>query len=188
MTEHGWPDHHDDHGYHDEQHDPLHDPDAVTHEPDAPPLPEHDELDLAEPHHDAPEPEHEPDAALPPAEHTDAGADLHAEPPEPGPSIGADPDALPDDLTPDTVFPPPLDVGELPEPVDGFPWIDTASLGTADPAGVHDVAAEPVDPHELADYAGVHLPPGADPWAVLADAEDPATGALARWWSGQQPT
>jgi hypothetical protein len=79
-----------------------------------------------------------------------------------------------------------VDVGPLPEPVDGFPWIDTGSLGLVDPAAPHDAPPETVDPHELAEYAGTDLPPGVDPWAALAESEDPATSALARWWSEQQ--
>jgi hypothetical protein len=87
-----------------------------------------------------------------------------------------------DDNTPEPadVFPPPVDVGELPEPVDGFPWTDAATLGTPDLAA-HD-ALQTVDPHELAEYAGTEIPPGADPWAVLADSDDPATSTLARFW------
>jgi hypothetical protein len=90
-----------------------------------------------------------------------------------------------DDPAPADVFPPPVDVGDLPEPVDGFPWTDAATLGSPDLA-VHDLAGhdtvEPVDPHELAEYAGTEIPPGADPWAVLADSDDPATSTLARFW------
>lgn len=85
-----------------------------------------------------------------------------------------------DDPAPADVFPPPVDVGELPEPVDGFPWTDAATLGTAD-LTTHDTA-QPVDPHELAEYAGTEIPPGADPWAVLAASDDPATSTLARFW------
>jgi hypothetical protein len=85
----------------------------------------------------------------------------------------------------DTAFPPALDV-DLPEPVDGFPWIDTATLGAGDPAGFVP-PVEPVTAEELAAYAGVEIPPGADPWAVLAASDDPATAALARWWThGEQ--
>ena len=88
-------------------------------------------------------------------------------------------------LVPDTVFPPALDV-DLPEPVDGFPWIDTATLGAGDTAGFV-APVEPVTAGELAAYAGVEIPPGADPWTVLAASEDPATAALARWWThGEQ--
>ncbi|MBM2616146.1 hypothetical protein JIG36_11320 [Actinoplanes sp. LDG1-06] len=92
--------------------------------------------------------------------------------------------AVADDVVtadPVDVFPPALDVGELPEPVDGFPWIDTGSLGVVHAAAVADTP-DPVRPEELAEYAGVDLPPAQDPWAALADSDDPATSALARWW------
>ncbi|MFF5077735.1 hypothetical protein ACFY36_11825 [Actinoplanes sp. NPDC000266] len=79
------------------------------------------------------------------------------------------------------VFPPQVDVGELPEPVDGFPWIDTGSLGVV-PADALVTPVDPVQPQELADYAGEELPPGVDPWAALSESEDPATSTLARWW------
>jgi hypothetical protein len=79
------------------------------------------------------------------------------------------------------VFPPALEV-DLPEPVDGFPWIDTGSLGLVD-AGVVTAADHPVQPAELAEYAETDLPPAVDPWAALADSDDPATAALARWWA-----
>ncbi|MBU2665506.1 hypothetical protein KOI35_18520 [Actinoplanes bogorensis] len=79
------------------------------------------------------------------------------------------------------VFPPTVDVGDLPEPVDGFPWIDTGSLGVVH-AGIDDQTPLPVRPEELAEYAGVDLPDAQDPWAALADSEDPATSTLARWW------
>ena len=101
--------------------------------------------------------------------------------------VGADPDAAAD-VEQVSVFPPVVDVGPLPEPVDGFPWIDTGSLGLyrsgldlaglADPAG----GAEPVAAQDLAAYAAEDLPPGVDPWAALADSDDPATSALAKWW------
>jgi len=95
--------------------------------------------------------------------------------------VGADPDAAPD-LEQVSVFPPVVDVGPLPEPVDGFPWIDTGSLGLYHAGPVDAVAAEPVPAQDLADYAAAELPPGVDPWAALADSDDPATSALARWW------
>ncbi|MEU4560603.1 hypothetical protein AB0F72_19680 [Actinoplanes sp. NPDC023936] len=79
----------------------------------------------------------------------------------------------------DDLFPPALDVGELPEPVDGFPWIDTATLGAPDDTGFVS-ALDPVTPDELAAYA--HTSGPAD-WAALADSDDPATSALARWWT-----
>ena len=91
-----------------------------------------------------------------------------------------EPDA-PEIAEPAGDFPPTLDV-DLPEPVDGFPWIDTATLGSADPAGFT-APTEPVSPQELAAYAGVDLDGDADPWTTLAASEDPATSALARWWT-----
>jgi hypothetical protein len=179
MTEHGWPDHHDDPGYHDDHHDPLHDPeDAGAHEPEPLPLPEDDHA-FWDVHHDFVAPEEAHDVYEHPVDppHTDL-AETHETT-----SVAADPDAQPEYDGTDTVFPPAVDVGPLPEPVDGFPWIDTGSLGVVD---VHEAQVDPVDPHELAEYAGAELPPGVDPWAALADSEDPATSALARWWSGQQ--
>ncbi|GIE78808.1 hypothetical protein Aph02nite_47580 [Actinoplanes philippinensis] len=85
----------------------------------------------------------------------------------------------------DTVFPPALEV-DLPEPIDGFPWTDPATLGAADPTGFLP-PVENVTPQELAAYAGIEIPDGADPWAVLAASDDPATAALAKWWTtGEQ--
>jgi hypothetical protein len=78
-------------------------------------------------------------------------------------------------------FPPAVDVGDLPEPVDGFPWIDTGSLGVADIHAALD-ATDPVHPADLAAYNATDLPPGVDPWTALADSDDPATAALAKWW------
>ncbi len=80
------------------------------------------------------------------------------------------------------VFPPAVDVGDLPEPVDGFPWIDTGSLGVV-PADALAETPDPVRPEELAEYAGVDLPEAQDPWAALAESDDPATSTLAKWWS-----
>ncbi|MCY1143334.1 hypothetical protein OWR29_35510 [Actinoplanes sp. Pm04-4] len=80
------------------------------------------------------------------------------------------------------VFPPTVDVGELPEPVDGFPWIDTGSLGVVHAAALDDTP-DPVRPEELAEYAGVDLSEAQDPWAALAESDDPATSTLAKWWS-----
>ena len=106
--------------------------------------------------------------------------------------VGADPDAMPEpDLPADPAeaFPPMVDVGPLPEPVDGFPWIDTGSLGLVD-AGLVDADAGHTapDPQELAAYAAEDLPPGQDPWAALADSDDPATSALARFYAPGAPT
>ncbi|GIE98766.1 hypothetical protein Ari01nite_62310 [Paractinoplanes rishiriensis] len=92
--------------------------------------------------------------------------------------LSADPDSAVD------VFPAAVDVGQLPEPVDGFPWIDSGSLGLADiAAAVEQAELDPVQPGELAEYAAAELAPGVDPWAELADSDDPATSNLARWWS-----
>ncbi|GIM94932.1 hypothetical protein [Paractinoplanes toevensis] len=104
----------------------------------------------------------------------------------PTPEADTTPD-LPEAELSDSVFPPAVDVGELPEPVDGFPWIDTGSLGLADiQAALHETGTtDPVQPAELAEYAGTDLPPGTDPWATLAESDDPATAALAKWWSQQ---
>ncbi|MGA5298639.1 hypothetical protein ACPCHT_01850 [Nucisporomicrobium flavum] len=194
--EHGWPEfhdagHHDDPGHHGfdddggahaahDQVDGWHDDVAGA---------DHDDLDAMD--HGWEQPDHaEPE--LPSTHdvhevhdvHADADADgvvdvTHGH--ELGP-VGADPDAAADhgDVgDPAGVFPPALDVGPLPEPVDGFPWIDTGSLGAVDP---HAMPADPVTAADLAGYAAEDLPPAEDPWAHLAQSEDPATSALARWW------
>ncbi|MEU4428603.1 hypothetical protein AB0F81_48965 [Actinoplanes sp. NPDC024001] len=106
------------------------------------------------------------------------------------PDLSFDEPQVPEPAEPESVddglFPPALDVGELPEPVDGFPWIDTATLGAPDPSGFT-APVEAVSADELAAYAGVEIPEGANPWEVLAADEDPATSALARWWTpGEQ--
>jgi len=194
MSDHGWADfhdgpHHEDDGAHHEdlpQHAEAHDVGGVDdnyfdlHHDDG--LPEHD---LPEPHepqdtHEAWAQSHEPQDTPEhyPPDQQDEPHELH--------TVGADPDALPEPDAADafSTFPPALDVGPLPEPIDGFPWIDTNSLGLVDgPAA----AINPeINPHDLAAYAGTELPPGVDPWAALADSDDPATSALAKWWSEQQ--
>ncbi|GAA2632675.1 hypothetical protein [Paractinoplanes durhamensis] len=125
-------------------------------------------------------PDHEDDQ---PAYVADDHADV-AEPAEAVHQTGVD---LPEADLSDSVFPPAVDVGELPEPVDGFPWIDSGSLGLADiQAALHEAdTTEAVQPGDLAEYAATDLPPGADPWAHLAGSDDPATAALAKWWSQQ---
>ncbi len=108
--------------------------------------------------------------------------------------VGADPDADPEaGADADLPFPPVVDVGELPEPVDGFPWIDTGTLGvvaadmTDGGAYAADGGAYPaVDPADLAAYAQEDLPPAVDPWAALAASDDPATSTLARFWAQGQ--
>ncbi|MCM4080120.1 hypothetical protein [Paractinoplanes hotanensis] len=129
-------------------------------------------------HHELYEPDDDHGAAAPPVEdHDDVS---YSEPlVEDHPAL-TDAAAVTED--PVDVFPPAVDVGELPEPVDGFPWIDTGSLGVV-PAAALAETSDPVRPEELAEYAGVDLPPAQDPWAALAESDDPATSALAKWWS-----
>ena len=156
MSDHwGGFDHHDD-----DHHDDLHDIPGMH---DMPELPDTHEVPDLPDHTD-----HDP--------HTDI--DHHGTHEES--DIPDTPETLPvaDD------FPPHLEVGDLPEPVDGFPWVDASTLGGAD---TYAAQADPVDPHELAAYAGVEVPDGADPWSVLAASDDPAVAALARWWTpGEQ--
>ncbi|HEY3503479.1 MAG TPA: hypothetical protein VGN37_11935 [Actinocatenispora sp.] len=126
------------------------------------------------------------DAAAPdePADADDPTADEHA---EPVPGAEPDLDLVGDDphWVAEDPFPPQLDVGEPPEPVDGFPWSDPAVLGeqhdTADAGTPGPVDAAP-PPSDLLDYDAQDLPAGADPWQALAGSEDPATSSLARWW------
>ncbi|MEJ3744343.1 hypothetical protein WEI85_13745 [Actinomycetes bacterium KLBMP 9797] len=96
--------------------------------------------------------------------------------------VGADPDAVGE--VPDPVFPPALALDPPPEPVDGYPWADAANLGAApqaDPAHAYQDAPEAA---EVARYAAAE--PGTQ-WATLVDSDDPATSALARWWSSPTP-
>jgi hypothetical protein len=119
------------------------------------------------------------------------GHDAHAEA-----LVGTDPDldhnADHADWHDDSPFPPGLDI-HAPEPVDGFPWTDPAALGDgAVPDDFsHDYSSlvnsgdegGPAHAADLAQYDGVEVPPGADAWTHLLGSEDPATSALARWWS-----
>jgi hypothetical protein len=92
--------------------------------------------------------------------------------------VGADPDVDPyaDGTWPAPEFPATLDLGVPPEPVDGFPWIDPATLGDPSAALTDLTPTEPADAADLTAYAA--LDPGADP----AASDDPATAALARFW------
>jgi hypothetical protein len=148
---------HDDFGLFDHQLDH-----GLDHQLDPHEEPAHYDDDLA-PHHEDPPQFDQPHELYEHAEPADEPAPV----PEPAED-------------PLDVFPPQVDVGELPEPVDGFPWIDTGSLGVVHAAAID--PADPVRPDELAAYAGEDLPPGADPWAALEGSEDPATSTLARWW------
>ncbi|MEV0720492.1 hypothetical protein [Asanoa sp. NPDC050611] len=101
--------------------------------------------------------------------------------------FGTDPDvsAYTDALWPAPEFPAPLDLGPvLPEPIDGSPWTDPAALGSPDPAAVM-MPVEVPEPTDLAAYAG--LDPASSGWEALLGSEDPATAALARFWSPPQP-
>lgn len=214
MTEHGWPGEHDDVDPHDAADASHHDPgwpepgwpdpaDHGVHEAGYEPLGYHD----APGHHDPvpggpdegpADPRWEPlshlhDTAGP--HDSDLGAhDAAGDVGHPGADpvyamghVGADPDAVADVASLGELFPPPVDVGALPEPVDGFPWIDPASLGDA--VSVAPLHMMRPDPAELAAYAGVDVPDGdpddTDVWQRLAAVDDPATSALARFW--QQP-
>lgn len=113
---------------------------------------------------------------------------------------GVDPDRDPhaDDAEwSDPRFPDTLDLVNPPEPVDGYPWSDPDGLGDP-PGGVDDPTThgghwrQPTA-NELASFDG--LAPGGDDaaagdsvsprevWDTLLRSEDPATGALARWWA-----
>ncbi|BCJ35399.1 hypothetical protein Athai_29020 [Actinocatenispora thailandica] len=109
--------------------------------------------------------------------------------PDPVPGTDPDLDLVGDDpaWAAEDVFPPQLEIGEPPEPVDGFPWSDPAVLGEQ-----HDLSVQsPSDPGaqpagsaaDLFDYDGRSVPDGVDPWQALAGSDDPATSSLARFWA-----
>ena len=92
--------------------------------------------------------------------------------------FGVDHDLPPGDA--DAYFPPPLDLPDRPEPVDGYPWSDPDTLGEAADTPPPD-AAPPLS--DLLSYAGMEpSATGGDGWAALVDSDDPAVSALARWW------
>jgi hypothetical protein len=89
----------------------------------------------------------------------------------------------------DDPFPPQLELGEQPEPVDGFPWSDAAVLGdehdtgaTADQTAGYQPAFDQPPAGDLVAYDAHDVPPGEDPWHALAGSDDPATSSLARFW------
>lgn len=96
--------------------------------------------------------------------------------------VGDDPDWAAED-----VFPPQLEIGEPPEPVDGFPWSDPAVLGEQHDLSVQDPGGPAAQPGgsagDLFDYDGQSVPDGVDPWQALAGSDDPATSSLARFWA-----
>ncbi len=107
-----------------------------------------------------------------------------------GGPVGADPDLPPgaDAGFDDPPFPPPLELGSPPEPVDGPPWSDPALLGDAPPAAAPDAGPDArADSGDLLAYAAQDPPTAGDPWAALAASDDPATSALARWWAPDTP-
>jgi hypothetical protein len=102
--------------------------------------------------------------------------------------VGTDPDVdshSDADAWYDHSFPPPLELEHVPEPVDGFPWSDPSVLGhgLSEPAGELDggYGAPPVT--DLFEYSGLDAGTGGDAWTQLIGSDDPAAGALARWWA-----
>jgi hypothetical protein len=169
MTEHGWPDHHDDPQHFDPQHyDPQHFDD--THDVEPPPPAADDDHDLWDPQHD-----HDHDLGKSDDELHDLPYEHHTEHTVTTDEPAAEHTAPAEEIT-DTVFPPAVDVGPLPEPVDGFPWIDPATLGDPSAALTDLSPTDPADPSDLTAYAA--LDPGADP----AASDDPANAALAKFW------
>lgn len=75
-------------------------------------------------------------------------------------------DLLVDEADNPPSFPPELDL-DVPEPVDGYPWVDMDVLGTAE--------AEP--------WVNTGSTVEASEFAI-ADVDDPAASALARFWQG----
>jgi hypothetical protein len=115
------------------------------------------------------------------------------------------------DLGDDPAFPPTLEL-DPPEPIDGYPWADPSALGhdllpeiddgtggtgsavgpdvaepfgpdAPDPFGPDPAELFGPDPAELFEYAGELPSAGGAAWSALLASEDPATSALARWWS-----
>jgi hypothetical protein len=92
-------------------------------------------------------------------------------------------------IEPGLEFPPALDT-ELPGPVDGPPWTDTALLGGSAGAGEGDgrdwdetSAEASCDPEDA--LSDLLRSSGESPdldWAAASASEDPVAQALARWW------
>lgn len=174
-----------DHGYGDEHldtdgHDPDLEPDAGSH--DGLGL-EYGELSDGDASGAEPADEHGADAF------SDVDEDDQQAPaldPDPVPGTDPDLDLVGDDpdWAAEDVFPPQLEIGEPPEPVDGFPWSDPAVLGEQHDLFVQDPGAQPGgSAGDLFDYDGQSAPDGGDPWQQLAGSDDPATSSLARFWA-----
>jgi hypothetical protein len=128
---------------------------------------------------------------------TDHGQPGHDDAGEPAPDhhqfvahpVGADPDLdrHADAGWHDPTFPPPLDLHDAPEPIDGFPWSDPQVLGSGLAEGTvddyHEAAWQHPSIGDLYDYAGDEQAPGADGWQGLLGSDDPAASTLARWWA-----
>jgi hypothetical protein len=106
------------------------------------------------------------------------------------PVPGTDPDLNPfadDESATADPFPRALDFAQPPEPVDGMPWTDPDLLGDDDTVPLPDPTAgyeESPPVTDLYTYDGMEpSPDDSDPWASLADSEDPATSSLARFWA-----
>jgi hypothetical protein len=101
--------------------------------------------------------------------------------------VGSDPDVDPHaDGWHDPEFPPPLELPDAPQPVDGYPWSDASVLGTGavdHTSTDHTGGWGSPDPGDLYDYAGLDAPAGETGWAALLGGDDPAAAALARWWA-----
>lgn len=124
------------------------------------------------------------------------GDRLHEIAADAGVPFGADPDLGADSglyafADHGEAFPPLLE-WDTPEPIDGYPWIDPGLLGhdtayhslpdSEAVAGYPDEVGGVPHPDELFEYAG-EQPVDGDAWSWLAASADPATSALARWWS-----
>ena len=173
IADHGAGYTHDEDPGHTDTHDAdqvSHDADPASHDPDP-------ASHIPDPH------DGQPDPADHPFEATDAHGDATGDH-----LVGVDPDLdhrADDPGWHDDPFPPELHLDGTPEPVDGFPWVDPATLGGHDvDVYIHAVTGDGgADAHDLAQYGGIDIPAGSDPWTALFGAEDPATSSLAQWWA-----
>ncbi|MEV4622213.1 hypothetical protein AB0J74_26315 [Asanoa sp. NPDC049573] len=82
-------------------------------------------------------------------------------------------------------FPAALELGDI-SPVDGPPWTDPSTLGTA-PPDPDPLPTDVPDVSELASYAGLDPTSPSAGWDALLGSDDPATSALARFWGRRTP-